>query len=36
MDKITKDLRKAGIYCIENTINKKVYIGSSKTFIKDY
>lgn len=30
MDKITKDLRKAGIYCIENTINKKVYIGSSK------
>lgn len=23
MDKITKDLRKAGIYCIENTINKK-------------
>lgn len=30
MDKITKDLRKAGIYCIENTKNKKVYIGSSK------
>lgn len=30
MDKITKDLRKAGIYCIENTENKKVYIGSSK------
>lgn len=30
MDKITRDLRKAGIYCIENTKNKKVYIGSSK------
>lgn len=30
MNKITKDLRKAGIYCIENTKNKKVYIGSSK------
>lgn len=30
MGKITKDLRKAGIYCIENTKNKKVYIGSSK------
>lgn len=30
MDKITQDLKKPGVYCIENTLNKKVYIGSSK------
>lgn len=30
MDKITRDLKVSGIYCIENTINHKIYIGSSK------
>ena len=31
MEKVTKELSKvSGIYCIENTINHKVYIGSSK------
>lgn len=30
MDKITRELKVSGIYCIENTINHKTYIGSSK------
>ncbi len=30
MDKVTKDLKKSGIYCIINTKNQKKYIGSSK------
>lgn len=30
MDKITKELKVSGIYCIENTVNNKTYIGSSK------
>lgn len=30
MDKITQELKVSGIYCIENTINHKTYIGSSK------
>lgn len=30
MDKITKELRVSGVYCIENMINHKTYIGSSK------
>lgn len=30
MEKITKELRVSGIYCIENKVNHKVYIGSSK------
>ena len=30
MDKITKELKVSGIYCIENIINHKTYIGSSK------
>lgn len=30
MNKITRDLKVSGIYCIENTINHKIYIGSSK------
>lgn len=30
MDKITKELKVSGIYCIENAINHKTYIGSSK------
>lgn len=30
MNKITQDLKVSGIYCIENTINHKTYIGSSK------
>ena len=30
MEKITRDLKVSGIYCIENTTNHKTYIGSSK------
>ena len=30
MDKITKELKVSGIYCIENITNHKTYIGSSK------
>ncbi len=30
MEKITRDLKVSGIYCIENKINNKTYIGSSK------
>lgn len=30
MNKITKELKVSGIYCIENTVNHKTYIGSSK------
>lgn len=30
MDKITKELKVSGIYCIENVTNHKTYIGSSK------
>ena len=30
MDKITKELKVSGIYCIENVVNHKTYIGSSK------
>lgn len=30
MDKITRKLKVSGIYCIENIINHKTYIGSSK------
>jgi len=30
MDKITRELKVSGIYCIENTISHKTYIGSSK------
>lgn len=30
MEKITKELKVSGIYCIENVVNYKVYIGSSK------
>lgn len=30
MDKITTDFKFSGIYCIENKINHKTYIGSSK------
>ena len=30
MNKITKELKVSGIYCIENRINHKIYIGSSK------
>lgn len=30
MDKITQNLKVSGIYCIENVINHKTYIGSSK------
>ena len=30
MNKITKELKVSGIYCIENIINHKTYIGSSK------
>lgn len=30
MEKITKELRVSGIYCIENKNNHKTYIGSSK------
>lgn len=30
MDKITRELNVSGIYCIENVINHKTYIGSSK------
>lgn len=30
MEKITKELKISGIYCIENVVNHKVYIGSSK------
>lgn len=30
MDKITKELKVSGIYCIENITNHKIYIGSSK------
>lgn len=30
MEKITKDLKVSGIYCIENKVNHKTYIGSSK------
>ena len=30
MEKITKELKISGIYCIENKINNKIYIGSSK------
>ena len=30
MNKITKELKVSGIYCIENKINHKIYIGSSK------
>ena len=30
MDKITQNLKASGIYCIENIINHKTYIGSSK------
>lgn len=30
MEKITRDLKVSGIYCIENVTNHKTYIGSSK------
>lgn len=30
MDKITRELKVSGVYCIENIINHKTYIGSSK------
>lgn len=30
MEKITKELKVSGIYCIENIVNHKIYIGSSK------
>ena len=30
MNRITQDFKVSGIYCIENTINHKTYIGSSK------
>lgn len=30
MDKITMELKVSGIYCIENIVNHKTYIGSSK------
>lgn len=30
MEKITKELKVPGIYCIENIVNHKIYIGSSK------
>lgn len=30
MDKITRELKVSGIYCIENITNHKTYIGSSK------
>ena len=30
MEKITKELKVSGIYCIENVVNHKIYIGSSK------
>lgn len=30
MDKITKELKVSGIYCIENITNHKTYIGSSR------
>ena len=30
MEKITKELKVSGIYCIENLVNHKIYIGSSK------
>lgn len=30
MEKITQELKYSGIYCIENIINHKTYIGSSK------
>ena len=30
MEKITRDLKVSGIYCIENKINNKTYIGTSK------
>lgn len=30
MDKITRELKTSGIYCIENKLNHKTYIGSSK------
>lgn len=30
MKQVTKDLKVSGIYCIENTVNHKCYIGSSK------
>lgn len=30
MDKVTKELKVSGIYCIENITNHKTYIGSSK------
>ena len=34
MDKITKELKVSGIYCIENVTNHKTYIGSSRISIK--
>ena len=30
MEKITQELKYSGIYCIENVINHKIYVGSSK------
>lgn len=30
MEKVTRDLKVSGIYCIENVTNHKTYIGSSK------
>ena len=30
MNKITKELKVSGIYCIQNNVNHKTYIGSSK------
>lgn len=30
MEKVTRELKVSGIYCIENRINNKTYIGSSK------
>lgn len=30
MEKVTRELKVSGIYCIENKINHKTYIGSSK------
>ena len=30
MERITQDFKVSGIYCIENIVNHKTYIGSSK------